>query len=82
MSTSTFMAIGALLGQRHSFMHDLESFSGCSYGYASTLMGQMRDESSRIDTWNFTPMGGLATEYGLVWADATDSPRGMSRSKI
>ncbi|KAK0737995.1 hypothetical protein B0T18DRAFT_296162, partial [Schizothecium vesticola] len=24
--TITFMAIGALLGEQHSFMHDLESF--------------------------------------------------------
>lgn len=39
------MAIGALLGEQHSFMHDLKSFLGCYSGCASTIVGRTELES-------------------------------------
>jgi len=37
--TKVFMAIGALRGEHHSFMHDLESLFGLCFGSAFTGTG-------------------------------------------
>lgn len=43
--TRSFMAIGLLLDERHSFMHDPESFFGVFFGFAFTMTDQLRAES-------------------------------------
>lgn len=45
--TRAFMAIGVLLGEKHSFMHDLESFFGYFFGYAFTMKDPEREGLSR-----------------------------------
>lgn len=53
IGTKPFMAIGALLGEQHSFMHDLESFFWVLYG--------MCIGSTRLKDWSFMNMDKLAT---------------------
>lgn len=43
--TRAFTAIGLLLCEKHSFMHDLESFFWVIFGIWSITSGQVRDES-------------------------------------
>ncbi len=45
--TKVFMAIGALYGEDHNFMHDLESFFGCSSGFARTGKGLVKRGAER-----------------------------------
>ena len=56
------MAIGLLLGEKHSFMHDLESFF---WVLLCICIHQNGPDSSRVveqfESWNYMNIGGLAT---------------------
>ncbi|KAM3433167.1 hypothetical protein NHJ13734_006568 [Beauveria thailandica] len=66
--TRAFMAIGALLGEQHSFMHDLESlfwviFWVCVH-YERPGQGRV---VSRFDKWNYMDLTDLATyKAGII----------------
>ncbi|EEY24042.1 conserved hypothetical protein [Verticillium alfalfae VaMs.102] len=66
--TRAFMAIGALLGEQHSFMHDLESFFWVLFWICIHYTGP--DEGrvvARFDKWNYFDTEELATsKTGLV----------------
>ncbi|KAK0719840.1 hypothetical protein B0H67DRAFT_484812, partial [Lasiosphaeris hirsuta] len=61
--TRAFMAIGALLGEQHAFMHDLESFFWVLFWICIHCDGP---EESRVvdefDQWNFISTDLLAKE--------------------
>ncbi|RYC78653.1 hypothetical protein BFJ63_vAg18473 [Fusarium oxysporum f. sp. narcissi] len=59
--TRAFMAIGALLGEQHSFMHDLESFFWVLFWICIHYNGA--DEARVVpefDKWNYVDTGELA----------------------
>ncbi|KAK8036865.1 hypothetical protein PG994_015362 [Apiospora phragmitis] len=59
--TRAFMAIGALLGEQHSFMHDLESFFWVLLWVCIHYDGPTRARViTAFDTWNFVDMEELA----------------------
>ncbi|KAH6972559.1 hypothetical protein EDB80DRAFT_361154 [Ilyonectria destructans] len=61
--TRAFMAIGVLLGEQHSFMHDLESFFWVLFWICIHYHGP--DESrviAEFDQWNYISMKLLAKE--------------------
>ncbi|KAM0584291.1 hypothetical protein ACHAP6_007485 [Verticillium nonalfalfae] len=70
--TRAFMAIGALLGEQHSFMHDLESFFWVLFWICIHYNGP--DESRvvpRFDKWNFVDPEELAgMKLGVVAKEA------------
>jgi serine/threonine protein kinase len=52
--TRAFMAIGALLGEQHSFMHDLESFFWVLFWICIHYEGPGQERVvPRFDKWNF-----------------------------
>ncbi|KAH6628305.1 hypothetical protein F5144DRAFT_303988 [Chaetomium tenue] len=70
--TRAFMAIGALLGEQHSFMHDLESFFWVLFWICVHCdgpgEGTVVDE---FDKWNFAHTGTLAQlKKGLISDEA------------
>ncbi|QUC20273.1 uncharacterized protein UV8b_04514 [Ustilaginoidea virens] len=54
--TRAFMAIGALLGENHSFMHDLESFFWVLLWICVHFDGQQARVVKRFDEWNYLSM--------------------------
>ncbi|KAM0269829.1 hypothetical protein ACHAQH_009646 [Verticillium albo-atrum] len=70
--TRAFMAIGALLGEQHSFMHDIESFFWVLFWICIHYNGP--DESRvvpRFDKWNFVDPEELAgMKLGVVAKEA------------
>lgn len=66
--TRAFMAIGALLGEQHSFMHDLESFFWVLFWICIHCNGpDERRVVPRFDKWNYVDTGELAElEKGQV----------------
>lgn len=61
--TRAFMAIGALLDEQHSFMHDLESFFWvlfwiCIHSTGPNGIGRVVPE---FESWNYMATGALAT---------------------
>ncbi|KAH8742256.1 hypothetical protein F5883DRAFT_674415 [Diaporthe sp. PMI_573] len=70
--TRAFMAIGALLGEQHSFMHDLESFFWVLFWICIHYNGP--DESRvipRFEKWNFVDTEELAgMKLGVVAKEA------------
>lgn len=62
------MAIGVLLGEQHSFMHDLESFFWVLFWICIHYDGPDRGRSSpEFDEWNYISMESLAKQKkGLV----------------
>ncbi|OAQ62490.1 serine threonine-protein kinase sgk2 [Purpureocillium lilacinum] len=59
--TRAFMAIGALLGQHHSFMHDLESFFWVLFWICIHYDGPGHDIGpTEFDKWNYVGMQELA----------------------
>ncbi|KAL2886390.1 hypothetical protein HOO65_060220 [Ceratocystis lukuohia] len=66
--TRAFMAIGVLLGEQHSFMHDLESFFWVLFWIC--IHYNTPNESRVVpefDKWNYVQMGDLATyKKGMV----------------
>lgn len=52
--TRAFMAIGALLGERHSFMHDLESFFWVLFWICIHYDANSKDVGpTEFDSWNY-----------------------------
>ncbi|RYO87915.1 hypothetical protein DL764_008794 [Monosporascus ibericus] len=71
--TRAFMAIGALLGEQHSFMHDLESFFWVLFWICVHCNGP--DESlvvPRFEKWNYLDTEELASDKKGVIADEGD----------
>lgn len=70
--TRAFMAIGALLGEQHSFMHDLESFFWVLFWICIHCEGP--DESrvvKQFDKWNYADTEELAKQkLGTVAMEA------------
>ncbi|KAK3186834.1 hypothetical protein K4F52_004278 [Lecanicillium sp. MT-2017a] len=59
--TRAFMAIGALLGEEHSFMHDLESFFWVLFWICIHYDGPGKDRGpSEFESWNYEPDDRLA----------------------
>ncbi|KAL2886391.1 hypothetical protein HOO65_060221 [Ceratocystis lukuohia] len=71
--TRAFMAIGVLLGEQHSFMHDLESFFWVLFWIC--IHYNTPNESRVVpefDKWNYVQMGDLATYKKGVIDDERD----------
>ena len=66
--TKVFMAIGALYGEEHSFMHDLESFFWVLFWLCVHWNGPGQERTkTEYESWNFEPTKKLAREKaGLV----------------
>ena len=66
--TRAFMAIGALLGEQHSFMHDLESFFWVLFWICIHCDGPGEGKVvARYDRWNYAGTDELAeTKSGAV----------------
>ncbi|KAI0836075.1 hypothetical protein F5Y06DRAFT_274145 [Hypoxylon sp. FL0890] len=61
--TRAFMAIGALLGEQHSFMHDLESFFWVLFWICIHYNGPDEDIGrTEFETWNFLGTKPLAIQ--------------------
>lgn len=60
--TKVFMAIGALTGETHSFMHDLESFFWVLFWICTHYTGPKGANRvvSEVDDWNFLTMEAFA----------------------
>lgn len=71
--TKAFMAIGALLGEQHSFMHDLESFFWVLFWicvhYVGPGQGRVVD---RFDKWNMKDTEDLASSKKGTISDEED----------
>ncbi|KAL7782027.1 serine/threonine-protein kinase Sgk2 [Trichoderma ceciliae] len=82
--TRAFMAIGALQGHRHSFMHDLESFFWVLFWICIHYSGPgISIGPTEFDTWNYesdnrlvmSKMGAISDEdYFLSAAEANFTP--------
>jgi hypothetical protein len=72
--TRAFMAIGLLLGEKHSFMHDLESFFWVLFWIC--IHYEAPDKNSRIvsefEKWNFVTVKELANLKKGIVADEGD----------
>jgi hypothetical protein len=67
--TKVFMAIGALTGEQHSFMHDLESFFWVLFWICIHYTGPKGEYRvmPEFDRWNFLTMDALATmKFGTI----------------
>lgn len=61
--TRAFMATGALLGEQHSFMHDIESFFWVLFWICVHYDGPNKPRSvAEFDQWNYISMDLLAKE--------------------
>ncbi|POS80445.1 hypothetical protein DHEL01_v201144 [Diaporthe helianthi] len=61
--TRAFMAIGAILGEQHSFMHDLESFFWVLFWICIHYDGPSESRFvAEFDRWNYISMESLANE--------------------
>jgi Fungal protein kinase len=59
--TKVFMAIGALYGEDHTFMHDLESFFWVLFWLCAHWNGLGQERSkSEYESWNYEPTNKLA----------------------
>ncbi|KAL8380668.1 hypothetical protein RB595_005104 [Gaeumannomyces hyphopodioides] len=69
--TRAFMAIGALFGQQHSFMHDLESFFWVLFWICIHYEGPDQDRiASRFEKWNYFDTGELmCAKVGTICDD-------------
>lgn len=69
--TRAFMAIGALLGEQHSFMHDLESFFWVLFWICVHYDGDSKDVGpTEFDRWNYENDNTLAElKMGIVGDD-------------
>ncbi|KAM7182558.1 hypothetical protein V8F33_014221 [Rhypophila sp. PSN 637] len=71
--TRAFMAIGALLGEQHSFMHDLESFFWVLFWICIHCDGSGQGKVvTKYDKWNFADTEWLALIKVGTISDETD----------
>jgi serine/threonine protein kinase len=76
--TRAFMAIGALLGEQHSFMHDLESFFWVLFWICIHFDGPNESRVvPRFEKWNYLDTEELASDKRGVIADEVDFLRIM-----
>ncbi|KAF4993142.1 hypothetical protein FDECE_13498 [Fusarium decemcellulare] len=70
--TRAFMAIGALMGEQHSFMHDLESFFWVLFWICIHYDGPDKSRTvPRFDKWNYADTEELAgIKLGVVVSEA------------
>ncbi|CAG7999365.1 unnamed protein product [Penicillium salamii] len=74
--TRAFMAIGSLLGEKHSFMHDLESFFWVIFWICVHYEGPGKGKVvARFDKWNFVDTEELASTKKGEISDETDFVR-------
>ncbi|KAG8664855.1 uncharacterized protein FPOAC1_013635 [Fusarium poae] len=74
--TRAFMAIGALLGEQHSFMHDLESFFWVLFWICIHYDGPNKPKAvPRFDKWNFMDTEELAISKTGVFSNEGDFHR-------
>ncbi|KAL9948565.1 hypothetical protein ACHAO5_001665 [Verticillium nonalfalfae] len=79
--TRAFMAIGALLGEQHSFMHDLESFFWVLFWICIHYDTQGRDLGPTVfDHWNYERDDELAEKKKGIIADEDDFLRKARKS--
>ncbi|UPK91871.1 hypothetical protein LCI18_002806 [Fusarium solani-melongenae] len=71
--TRAFMSVGALLGEQHSYMHDLESIFWVLFWICIFYDKNGKDIGSiRFDSWNFESDDGLAARKKAVINDEED----------
>jgi hypothetical protein len=71
--TRAFMAIGVLLGEQHSFMHDLESFFWVLFWICIHFDGPNKSKViPRFEKWNYLNTEELASDKRGVIADEVD----------
>jgi hypothetical protein len=71
--TRAFMAIGALMGEKHSFMHDLESFFWVIFWICIHYEGPGNGRVvARFDNWNFADTEELADSKKGAISDEAD----------
>jgi hypothetical protein len=71
--TRAFMAIGVLLGEKHSFMHDLESFFWVLFWICIHYDGPCKERIvPRFEKWNYVDMEELAEIKKGVVAEEGD----------
>ncbi|CAG7999808.1 unnamed protein product [Penicillium nalgiovense] len=74
--TRAFMAIGSLLGEKHSFMHDLESFFWVIFWICIHYEGPGNGRVvGRFDKWNFVDTEELADSKKGAISDEADFVR-------
>jgi hypothetical protein len=74
--TRAFMAIGSLLGENHSFMHDLESFFWVIFWICIHYEGPSNGRVvARFDKWNFVDTEELADSKKGAISDEADFVR-------
>jgi hypothetical protein len=74
--TRAFMAIGSLLGEKHSFMHDLESFFWVIFWIYIYYEGLGKGRvMARFDKWNFVDIEELASTKKGEISDEADFVR-------
>jgi hypothetical protein len=74
--TRAFMAIGSLLGEKHSFMHDLESFFWVIFWICIHYEGPGKGRVvARFDKWNFVDTEELASTKKGEISDEADFVR-------
>ena len=67
------MAIGALLGEQHSFMHDLESFFWVLFWICIYYKGHSKDIGpTEFDSWNYESKSKLVRSKKGVIDDEDD----------
>ncbi|KAK9443980.1 serine/threonine-protein kinase Sgk2 [Metarhizium brunneum] len=70
--TRAFMAIGTLLGEQHSFMHDVESFFWVLFWICIHFDGQNERVVKRFERWNYADTEELASSKKGVISDEED----------
>ncbi|KAK7418234.1 hypothetical protein QQZ08_011337 [Neonectria magnoliae] len=71
--TRAFMAIGVLLGEQHSFMHDLESFFWVLFWICIHYNGPGKDIGpTEFESWNYEDDGKLARSKKGIIDDEVD----------
>ena len=74
--TKIFMAIGALLGEPHNFMHDLESFFWVLFWICIYYEGPNKERQpiKKFEDWNYDPAEEVAEgKLGVISLDRFES---------
>ncbi|KAI9727184.1 MAG: hypothetical protein M1834_008492 [Cirrosporium novae-zelandiae] len=78
--TKIFMAIGALYGEQHSFVHDLESFFWVLFWICVHCTGPGgKYRKTEFESWNYTPIEKLAREKAGLVTQEMDFIRTMGK---
>jgi hypothetical protein len=78
--TKIFMSIGALYGERHSFMHDLESIFWVLFWLCIHSIGPGgKSRKTDLESWNYEPTEKLAREKAGLVTQEVDFMKTMTR---